>query len=110
MAKIKVEHLLPGMVAASDIKNMDGMLLLPAGCELTERHAQILKTWGIAEISVEGPDDESEVAGALAAIEVSPDRMAQIRDRFWQFDDQNPMQREILRLIARRPTTPPIAK
>jgi hypothetical protein len=110
MAKIKAEHLLPGMVAAADIRNMDGMLLLPAGCELTERHAQILRTWGIAEIAVEGPEDDGNDGDAQMVIEVSPDRLAQIKARFWQFDEQNPLQQEILRLLARRPNTPPLAK
>ncbi len=102
MAKIKVEHLLPGMVAAADIKNLDGMLLLPAGCELTDRHAQILKTWGIAEIAIESDEDPSEASESSPLAPISPDRLTALKQRFWQFDDQNPIHLEILRLLARR--------
>lgn len=105
MAKIKVEKLQPGMVSAADIKNMDGMLLLPAGCELTERHALILKTWGITEVAVESADGQTDSPESLTLTEISPERLNTLKARFWQYDETNLVHNEILRLIARRDTS-----
>ena len=94
------------MVASADVKNLDGMLLMPTGCELSERHIRILKTWGIAEISVQTDDAEEDKAESRrpAPVEVSPARVRALKARFFQFEETNPVQQEILRLLLRRQT------
>jgi hypothetical protein len=53
MPRIKTESLQEGMVVSCDVKNIDNMLLIPAGCNLTERQINILQAWGVAEIDIQ---------------------------------------------------------
>lgn len=68
MAKIKVKDLQIGMTITTDIYDPNGHLLLGNGCELNEKHIDVLKTWG--EISVQINDD---VPQADDEIIISPD-------------------------------------
>ena len=43
----------PGMIAAQDILDSNGRLIVPQGTKLTEKHIQALKMWGIPSIQVE---------------------------------------------------------
>ena len=52
MSRIKTEQLKEGMVVVTDVKNMDDMLLIPAGAKLTSRQIGILQSWGVLEIDV----------------------------------------------------------
>lgn len=104
MRKIKLEAVQPGMVVAADVRNLEDMLLLPAGCELTARHLKILQTWGIPEIQVEsGADPEAEKdplerLGPEAAARLEADTLRAFR----RLDPANPVQQELFRLILRR--------
>ena len=106
MAKVKVESLEPGMIAGADVKNLDGMLLMPTGCELSERHIRILKTWGIAEITVQTDDQDEDKPESRRTVPVaaSPARVRALKARFYQFEEANPVHQEILRLLLRRQT------
>jgi hypothetical protein len=53
MIRVKSEALQPGMIVARDVKNIDGMLLAPLGCQLSERQIDILQAWGVVEVEVE---------------------------------------------------------
>ena len=57
MPTLHTDDLLPGMVAARDVKDRSGRLLLREGCELTERSMKVLRSWGIATVEVQ--EDES---------------------------------------------------
>ena len=104
MPKIKLDSLQEGMIVAADVRNMDDMLLLPAGCELSGRHIQILRTWGVAEVMVEATGETEAEADPLSKL--SPEEAARIeaevKSRFHQFDETNPVQKELLRLMIRR--------
>lgn len=102
MAKVKTERLKPGMVVDSDIKNLDGMLLLPAGCELTERHIDILMTWGIMEISIQETGEDQDGDLAEPPIVIPPEMESAMKARYWAFDEASPVQQEILRLLLIR--------
>ena len=104
MPKVKTELLQPGMVVAADVKNMDNMLLMPAGCELTDKHIHILNAWGIAEIQVQacdGADESGDILQKLAP-EVRQRLTAELEAIFWEPIDINPVQREIFELVLRR--------
>jgi HD-like signal output (HDOD) protein len=47
------DELTAGMVLASDLKASDGRLLFKAGTEIEERHIELLKRVGVAEVDVE---------------------------------------------------------
>ena len=91
------------MQVASDVTNIDGMLLIPAGCELTERQIGILQTWGVDEVEISG-DAGQEESDPLA--EVPPETLAawtaEIKGRFWQADESNPLFQETVKLLLLR--------
>ncbi len=91
------------MIVANDVKNIDDMLLIPAGCALTERQISILQAWGVAEIEVQNSD---AVGDTDPLKRLSPEQAAketaEIKSRFWCADESNPVHMEIFNLILRR--------
>ena len=112
MLRVKLEQLQPGMMVARDVKNIDGMLLLPAGCELSERQIGILEAWGVAELDVEASPETVLSHDPFAGL--SPEQVvqltAELRARYWKPDDFGPVPAEIFKLMlhrqARRATRP----
>jgi hypothetical protein len=103
MPRIKTESLQEGMVVSCDVKNLDNMLLIPAGCNLTERQINILQAWGVAEIDIQ--DTKAlEDADPLAnlAPEAVAKMMAEVKRLFWQPDESNPVCVEIFNVMLRR--------
>ena len=103
MPKIKIEQAKEGMVVSNDVKNIDSMLLVPAGCALSERQINILNAWGVTELEVllaEG----CEAADPLA--QLPPEELArltaEVRARFWRVDEQNPLFLEVFKLALQR--------
>ncbi len=104
MPQIRLDQLTEDMVAASDIKNMDGMLLVPTGSALTPRQIGILRSWGISHVDVLGaqagevPDDP--------LLRLSPEEVgrmtAELKSCFWNFDDANPVQHRVFQYVLRR--------
>ena len=109
--RVKSEELQPGMVVAREVKNLDGMLLAPSGCQLSERQIGILQTWGIAEIEIENTGEAQGDTDPLSLL--PPGKLEQItaelKARFWQADTLSPLQLEIYNLMlyrqARRATS-----
>lgn len=58
MGIIHLNHIRPGMVVASDVKNLDSMVLFPSGYTLTEKHLLLLRAWGVTEVDVKGVGDQ----------------------------------------------------
>lgn len=104
MPKIKTEALLEGLVAAEDVRNMDDMLLFPAGTALTARHIHILQTWGVTEIAVESAGDTQEEPDPLAKLppDVAARLTTELKGRFWEYDEGQAPQKEIFRVALRR--------
>jgi hypothetical protein len=104
MLTIKLESLEEGMVVATDVKNMDNMLLIPAGCSLTSKHIEVLSAWGISEILVEARDGTEHPGDVLDQIpEEEMERMrSELALRFWESPDSSTVQQEVFRLILRR--------
>jgi len=104
MPKIKTESLQPGMVVSSDVKNMDNMLLIPAGGTLTERQIDILNAWGIAEIDVKVSAQVQEEADPLSKLsaEALEKLSSELKSLFWKADEKDPVFQEIFKLILRR--------
>jgi hypothetical protein len=92
------------MIVAADVKNIDGMLLLPSGCELKERQINILQAWGVAEIEVENTVETEAAADPFAKIppEVVAALTTELKALFWQPDETNPVFTEIFRLMLLR--------
>jgi len=103
MPRVKTESLREGMVVANDVKNIDHMLLIPAGCTLTQRQISILQAWGVSEIEVQhsaAAEDMDPVAKLPP--EVVARLSAELRGRFFKPDDANPVFAEIFKLMLQR--------
>jgi hypothetical protein len=92
------------MAVAVDVKNMDGMLLLPQGCELSERHIGILQAWGIAEIQVEMAEEAEAANDPLTRLapEVLAKLKAELTARFFQPDETSPGFQAVFHAVLRR--------
>lgn len=92
------------MKVEADVRNADGMLLIPSGCNLTERHLTILESWGITEIEVAIPEGMEVNADPLAKLD--PEMLERLRNevraRFVQLDEQSPAAMEIFQVVLRR--------
>jgi hypothetical protein len=103
MPRIKTESLQEGMVVATDVKNMDHMLLIPAGTTLTERQINILQAWGVGEIEVQTSSSDGDVDPASKLPPEALARLtAEIRALFFKPDDANPVFAEIFKLMVQR--------
>ena len=66
MAIISTTKLLPGMVLKSAVKDITGRLLLGEGVEISEKHINIVKAWGIFEVDIAGEvTDEAVQVGEI---------------------------------------------
>ena len=93
------------MTVAADIKNMDGMLLIPVGSVLSERQINILQSWGVVEVDVEACQGAEEPTDPLAKLsgETVQRLTEETKALFWETDDTNPVFSEILKqLLLRR--------
>lgn len=92
------------MTVSCDVKNIDNMLILPAGGALTERQIDILRAWGVEEIDIQVAEGVMEDADPLAKL--SPETVATmtaaLKARFWKPDENHPAFREIMKLMLQR--------
>ena len=89
MALVSVDHAEAGMVLAAAVTDRQGRLLIPEGNELSERHVQALKTWGITHVEVAGGEDASETFGAADAESLS-EAAESLEDLFSRVDREHP--------------------
>lgn len=104
MPKIKLDDLREGMIVESDVKNLDDMLLLPSGCELTDRHIRILQAWGITDINVKASDQAEDIYDPLQRLDpvVLQQLTEEHKSRFLNFDEKSPVQQFVLKLVLQR--------
>jgi hypothetical protein len=104
MPKVKLAALREGMVVTADVKNMDHMLLIPAGGVLTEKHINVLNAWGIAEVQIEA-ETAVEISGDVLQ-QIPAEILEQIRSElarsFWDPIDKSSVQAEAFGLVLRR--------
>ena len=60
MALVTGDQVHPGMVVATEVTDRRGRLLIAAGRELSERHVQALRLWGVTHLEVEGDGFEDD--------------------------------------------------
>lgn len=61
--KVPIEEVTPGMVIDKDVTNPQGAILLRKGCEITDRHIGVFKTWGIRSLFIESELTASDLGG-----------------------------------------------
>ena len=108
MAKIHLDNITAGMVLAADVKERSGRVLLRVGTELTERHLNIFKTWGVTEAEIEssGQDDAAANAAAQATSQIDPqvlEKAEKYVDALFALSDKTqPPTRELMRICILR--------
>lgn len=101
MATFSTDRLRPGMVVSTEILNMDGHLIMPAGTELTENRIETLLAWGIIEIDIEdGTENATEEDAELS--EDIQQFMQTLKPRFKFCDTQSPVVTELMQICAER--------
>ena len=103
MPRIRTDSLQVGMVVAGDVKNIDGMLLIPAGCTLSERQINILQAWGVAEIQVEaGSSVQDTDPLARLSLEAVEKMRTELKARFWEVEETNPVFAQLSKALLHR--------
>jgi hypothetical protein len=105
MPRIRVETVQVGASVAADVKNIDGMLLIPKGSTLGERQIGILQAWGITEVEVEASEGDEQARDPLAALpsETLLRITEETRALFLDPDSANPVFNEVFKqLLLRR--------
>jgi hypothetical protein len=60
---VKLDEIQPGMVLEKDVANLQGAVLLRKGSEITERHLNIFKTWGVSSIFIKEELSAADLGG-----------------------------------------------
>lgn len=91
MGKIAVEKVTDGMIAAAEVRDAFGRVLMNAGKELTKRQGEILRSYGIREVDVQGADELPPSAAVdglhpddVAAAEKECEELYKYCDRSWE--------------------------
>jgi hypothetical protein len=104
VANINIDYLQPGMILNSDVKDINGRLLLGAEAELTEKHLYIFRVWGITEADIKGVTEED--VNDLVTEEVDPvilkEAERELNKIFLHTDQNHPAIKELLRYCALR--------
>ena len=90
MAFITVEQVQAGMVLAAEVTDKRGRLLIPSGRELSPKHVQALRMWGIARVEIEGDDVAGDATAAIAPETLEAAR-AEIADRLRNLPGEDPL-------------------
>ena len=110
--RLPLAELVPGMALAADMCREDGVLLLPAGTALSERHLALFPVWGMETAVVADPggslgDDAADATQSVPAPEpLTPEQWqaaaAAIRPRFVHVDLEHPGMAAIFALCPPR--------
>lgn len=90
MALLTLDKLVNGMIVDADVKDRSGRLLLRAGSDVNDKTLKILRTWGVAEVSVRSDTTASANSADSSAQQVDAAAMAtltqQVDDMFQHND------------------------
>jgi len=102
MGILTVNDLKAGMILAQAAKNKNGTVILGEDGELTERHINAFRAWGVTEVDIKGIDSNQVVQDAMDAL--SSDVVASIEREletlFPPFED-NPVMEEIYTIVKK---------
>ena len=106
MSLVTIDKLVPGMVLRVAVCDRLGRLLLPEAAELTEKHLNIFRTWGIAEVDIVGCPREGASSPPPTDRQIDPEVLARaeanVSERFVHADKEHPAILELMRLCIAR--------
>ncbi len=86
-----------GMELTADVNDQNGRLLLRAGTVVSDRELRLFKMWGIAELDIAGPEDDSEgTPGAVLDPELAAMYEPIARELFRHADLEHPIVEQLL--------------
>ncbi|UCD11469.1 MAG: hypothetical protein JSU88_12635 [Nitrospinaceae bacterium] len=56
MGRVRTDDLRPGMVPRTEVSTHNGRVLIQPGQPLTEKHLQIIKSWGVTMVDIDDED------------------------------------------------------
>ena len=78
MGRISIDKLTPGMILEEDAI-AGGNILLTAGAELSAKHIDILRSWGLADIEIKGVSNADIAAEEMKYVDM--ELVTQYEDR-----------------------------
>ena len=101
MVHLKIDALKPGMVLARSVHNQQDLLLLEKGTSLTKKRIWMLKTWGIAQVSIKGRGQNDESSAHEVEFETRESIERELRAKFADVID-DPVMQEIMEAAGRQ--------
>lgn len=104
MGTINIDDLQAGMVLAGDILTQEGRTLLRKGNQVTQKHINIFKAWGVTEANVRGITKEDTIASAISRYDprIYQEAKQTIEPLFSHTDKDHPFVSELMRLCIFR--------
>ena len=90
------------MILAADVLNLHGQLLIGTGRQLTARHLEVLKAWGVAAVAVDAREElpaQAQPSPNAARISAASEIMRML---FCRQDLTNPVVLELFEVCATR--------
>ncbi len=101
MARIRLQHLKPGMLISEDAKTHLGKIVISRGTRLSLDCIQTLKAWGIPEVEIMDPGSDSLENGNKSVSghpEVSEEINSQVKNLFSKSNTDHPAIQELIKL------------
>ena len=93
---LKIDEISEGMILAKPILNKMGQVMIAKGIAINQKQINILKMWGISEVSIQTDKEEPQERNDLLLIENAKKNV--IEELRWEID--NPYLDEIVELVA----------
>ncbi|SPD73195.1 conserved hypothetical protein [uncultured Desulfobacterium sp.] len=100
MLVLGLDKLQPGMRLAEPSYNFQGVLLLDAGVELSENNIRILKSWGVAKVSIDGKSEDKKAKSVDSENKIRSSIRNGLQKKFSDVLD-DPVMEEIMRVAGK---------
>lgn len=97
MPYMSIDQLEPGMILATDVTDTNGRLLLSEGQEITHKHLNIFKMWGVPEVQVKQSEERDPENNHTLDPEAMRQVAAILKPAFADNDLTHPATAEIFR-------------
>lgn len=84
---VDLDALNPGDVLAADVADRSGRLILGRGRTLSERHIEIFRTWGVAQVSLMADGEDAAAEPSSEALDAA---RAAVLSRFEGLPQEHP--------------------
>jgi hypothetical protein len=107
MPPVRLENLETGFLIATDVRDSHGRLLIKAGIQISDKHLQIFKMWGIYEVNIEPVNNISSSEGSDTTEHTYPASVVSqaetvVAKRFLFSDGEDPVIEELRAISLQR--------